>query len=298
MNTLFVIIGPTGIGKTNLSILIAKKLGSSIISCDSRQLFREMSIGTAAPDAHELSEIRHYFIGTKSIREQYSAGQYEIDAIPVILKELEKTGNTVMVGGSMLYVDAICRGIDDIPTTDPTIRKEVRQFFEKNGIEAVRRELKLLDPKHYMEVDLKNTQRLLHALEVCIQTGKTFTELRTHNIKKRNFNIIKIGLELPREEMYDRINRRVLAMMDNGLEQEARNLYPFRQLNALNTVGYKEMFMYFDGDWTRDQAIEKIQTNTRRYAKKQMTWFKNDKGIVWFNPHNEHDILEFVASKM
>ncbi len=298
MNTLFVIVGPTGVGKTDISIRLANMLGCAIFSCDSRQMFRELKIGTAAPTEKQLQEATHFFIGHKSIFETYSAGQFELDAIPAIESELKRTQNTLLVGGSMLYVDAICKGIDDIPTIDPKTRQEVLDFYAEEGIEGVRRKLKLLDPEHYREVDLMNVKRMLHALEVCEMTGRPFSDLRTQSVKKRSFSIVKIGLTRPREELYERINQRVLQMMEEGLEDEARVFYPHKALNSLNTVGYKELFNYFDGSWTKEFAINMIQQNSRRYAKKQLTWFNRDKEITWFHPESEKELVEFVQSKL
>ena len=298
MNTLFVIVGPTGVGKTDISLQLAKLLGCAIFSCDSRQMFRELKIGTAAPSEKQLQEATHFFIGNKSIFETYSAGQFELDAIPMIESELKRTENTLLVGGSMLYVDAICKGIDDIPTIDPQIRQDILAFYEQEGIEGVRRKLKLLDPLHYQEVDLMNVKRMLHALEVCTMTGRPFSELRTQSIKKRSFNIVKIGLTRPREKLYECINQRVLQMMDEGLEDEARQFYPHKALNSLNTVGYKELFNYFDGIWTKEFAINMIQQNSRRYAKKQLTWFNRDKEIHWFHPQQTDEIITFVKAHL
>ena len=294
MNTLYVILGPTGIGKTEMGIHVAHTLGCSVISCDSRQIYRELKIGTASPDERQLSAVKHYFIGTKSIADHYSAGQYECDAIPVIESEIALHGNALMVGGSMLYVDAVCRGIDDIPAIDPSVREEVHAIYEAEGIDGIRRRLKILDPQHYMEVDLKNAKRIMHAIEVCIMTGGTFSGLRTNRVKPRPFNIVKIGLTLSRQELYGRINARVLKMMEMGLEEEARTLYAYRHLNALNTVGYKELFDYFDGSCTLGFAVEKIQQNTRKYAKKQITWFKKDDTVRWFSPYDTAAVIDYV----
>jgi len=261
-------------------------------------MFRELKIGTATPSEKQLQEATHFFIGNKSIFDTYSAGQFELDAIPLIEAELKRTQNSLLVGGSMLYVDAICKGIDDIPTINPETRQDVLDFYKEEGIEGVRRKLKLLDPQHYQEVDLMNVKRMLHALEVCEMTGRPFSDLRTQSVKKRSFNIVKIGLTRPREELYERINQRVLHMMDEGLEDEARQFYPHKQLNSLNTVGYKELFNYFDGIWTKEFAINMIQQSSRRYAKKQLTWFNRDKEIHWFNPEQEEEILSFVQSHL
>lgn len=293
--TLFVVVGPTGVGKTDISLEMAHFLGCGIVSCDSRQMFRELPIGTAAPTATQMADIQHYFVGNRSIFEPYSAGQFELDAVPTIEAEIAHTGHAMLVGGSMLYADAVCRGIDDLPTIDDETRRSVTDFYAQNGIEGVRRKLRLLDPQHYAEVDLRNVKRMLHALEVIEITGRPFSEQRTHQVKQRSFDIVKIGLTRPRPELYERINRRVWQMLDDGLENEARALYPHRQLNALNTVGYKELFNYFDGTWTRDHAIEMIQQNTRRYAKKQQSWFNRDCAIRWFHPDDTSEIMSYIA---
>lgn len=293
--TLFVVVGPTGVGKTDISLEMAHFLGCGIVSCDSRQMFRELPIGTAAPTATQMADVQHYFVGNRSIFEPYSAGQFELDAVPTIEAEIAHTGHAMLVGGSMLYADAVCRGIDDLPTIDDETRRSVTDFYAQNGIEGVRRKLRLLDPQHYAEVDLRNVKRMLHALEVIEITGRPFSEQRTHQVKQRSFDIVKIGLTRPRPELYERINRRVWQMLDDGLENEARALYPHRQLNALNTVGYKELFNYFDGTWTRDHAIEMIQQNTRRYAKKQQSWFNRDSAIRWFHPDDTSEIMSYIA---
>lgn len=296
--TLFVISGPTGIGKTAISFSIAELLSCSIISSDSRQIYRETRIGTASPSDDELQRIKHYFIASRSITEHYSSGQYEVDALPVIEDEIAKHGHALLVGGSMLYIDAICRGIDDIPNINPDVRQETKALYDKIGLDGIRAQLKLMDPKHYERVDLMNAKRIIHALEVCYQTGRPFSDFHTGKVKERPFKIVKIGLNRPREEMYERINARVLKMIDDGLEQEARKLYQFRHLNALNTVGYKEMFKYIDCDWTLDEAIREIQKNTRHYAKKQLSWFNKDKSIRWFNPDDEKDITDYIRQNL
>lgn len=295
-NTLFVLLGPTGVGKTDLSISIAKKLGCSIISSDSRQIFREMNIGVAKPSEEQLAEVRHHFISTISVEDHYSSGQYEIEAIPVIEEEIAKYGNALMVGGSMLYIDAICQGIDDIPTIDPELRADVRRIYDEKGIEEVRRMLQILDPKHYAEVDLKNVKRMLHAIEVSLQAGKPFSSLRTNPQKKRSFNIVKIGLNRPREELYQNINLRVDKMISAGLVEEARSLLPFRSLNSLNTVGYKELFGYFDGMYDLEEATRLIKRNTRHYAKKQLSWFAKDETTKWFIPEDFGEIEKIISS--
>lgn len=292
--TLFVVLGPTGVGKTAISFSIAELLSCSIISSDSRQIYKETRIGTAMPSEAELRKVKHHFIASRTITEHYSSGQYEIDVLPVIDDEIARFGHALLVGGSMLYIDAVCRGIDDIPTIDSDVRRETRELYERIGLDGIRAQLKLLDPKHYEKVDLMNAKRIIHALEVCYQTGKPFSDFHTGEAKRRPFRIVKIGLIRPRDEMYARINDRVLKMVDDGLEQEARNLYPYRHLNALNTVGYKEMFRYIEGEITKDEAIKEIQKNTRHYAKKQMSWFGKDKEIAWFNPDNETEIIGHI----
>lgn len=295
MNTLFVILGPTGVGKTDLSIEVARMLGTSVISCDSRQIYRELSIGVASPSPEQLAAVKHYFIATRSVEEHYSAGQYELDALPIIESEIAANGCAVMVGGAMLYIDAICRGIDDIPTIDEELRRSVRRIYDEQGIEEVRRRLRLLDPQHYAEVDLRNVKRMLHALEVCYQTGQPFSKLRTGSVKRRSFEIVKIGLDCPREVLYDNIDRRVLKMIQQGLEREVRAVSDKRHLNALNTVGYKEMFAYLDGEYDLDRAIELIQRNTRHYAKKQLSWFKRYGDVQWFSPYDRQRILDMLS---
>jgi tRNA dimethylallyltransferase len=295
MNTLFVILGPTGVGKTDLSIEVASMLGTSVISCDSRQIYRELSIGVASPSPEQLAAVKHYFIATRSVDEHYSAGQYELDALPIIESEIAANGCAVMVGGSMLYIDAVCRGIDDIPTIDEELRRSVRRIYDEHGIEEVRRRLRLLDPQHYAEVDLRNVKRMLHALEVCYQTGQPFSKLRTGSVKRRSFEIVKIGLDCPREVLYDNIDRRVLKMIQQGLEREVRSVNDKRHLNALNTVGYKEMFAYLDGEYDLDRAIELIQRNTRHYAKKQLSWFKRYGDVQWFSPYDRQRILDMLS---
>ncbi|MGC3979346.1 MAG: tRNA (adenosine(37)-N6)-dimethylallyltransferase MiaA [Paludibacteraceae bacterium] len=298
MKTLIVILGPTGVGKTGISLRLAGKFGCPIVSSDSRQIFCELRIGTASPDEDELKRAKHYFIGTHSIFDNYSAGQYEEDAIK-LLNELFKTNDVVLfVGGSMMYIDAVCNGMDDIPQVKPEIRELWQKKFAEKGLEFIQNELKRLDEKHYGEVDLQNPKRVLHALEICTQTGLTFSEFRTGERKKRNFEILKIGLNRPREELYERINKRVNMMMQQGLLDEARPFYPHKHLNTLNTVGYKELYKYMDGDWTLDFAVNMIKQDSRHYAKRQLTWFNRDKDIYWFHPDNEEEIIEFINNKI
>lgn len=294
--TLIVLIGPTGVGKTDLSIKIAEKYNSPIISADSRQLYSELKIGTAAPTEEYLKRIKHYFVGTLKLTDYYSAAQYESDVME-LLETLFRTHDTILLtGGSMMYVDAICKGIDDIPTVDNETRKMMMEKYENEGLERLCSELKLLDSEYYSIVDLKNPKRVIHALEICYMTGRTYTSFRTGNKKQRPFEIIKIGLYRDREELYERINRRVDIMINEGLIDEVKSVYKYKELNSLNTVGYKEIIQYLDGNWTLDYAIEKIKQNSRIYSRKQMTWFKRDNEINWFNPDNEDDIIEFIEN--
>jgi tRNA dimethylallyltransferase len=272
------------VGKTELSLRLAEQLGSPILSADSRQLYKDLPIGTAAPSAADLQRVRHYFVGTLELSDYYSASRFEEETI-ALLRQLHETHDTViMSGGSMLYIDAVCKGIDEIPTIDETLRQDLRSLYEKEGLEPIRQQLKILDPVFYKQVDLKNPKRVIHALEICLMAGKPYSTLRSNRAKERPFQIRKIGLTRERDELYDRINRRVDRMMADGLLDEARRVYPFRPLNALNTVGYKELFHYLDGEWELDLAVEKIKQNSRIYARKQMTWFKRDKDIVWMHP--------------
>ena len=278
---LIILLGPTGVGKTELSLQMAEELGTEIISCDSRQMYREMKIGTAAPTEEELKRVPHHFIGHLSIHEYYSCGRFEIDALAKCNELFQSHDTVIMTGGSMLYIDAVCKGIDDIPNIDEELRQSLLERYQNEGIENIRQELKILDPDYYKIVDLQNHKRIIHALEVCIQSVKPYSSFRSESVKKRPFTIEKIGLNRPREVLYDRINKRVDIMMENGLLEEAKSLYTFKELNALNTVGYKELFNYFDGIWTLDFAIQMIKQNSRRYAKKQLTWFNRDSEITW-----------------
>lgn len=294
MNTLFVLLGPTAVGKTELSLKIAEALGSPILNADSRQLYRDIPIGTAAPTAEQMQRVRHYFVGTLGLEEYYSAAAYEQQVMELLPTLFEETPGVLLSGGSMLYIDAVCRGIDDIPTVEEETRTLLRQRLAEEGLGRLCAELRLLDPEYYRKADLHNTQRIVHALEICYQTGRPYSSFLSQQTKQRPFRIIKIGLQRPREELFSRINQRALKMLENGFEQEARRVYPLRHLNSLNTVGYKEMFRYISGEWSLPQAIEKIQRNTRVYAKKQMTWFQRDADINWFRPDEEKEILDFV----
>lgn len=273
---LFIIIGPTAAGKTDYSISLALKLGSPVISCDSRQIYKELKIGTAPPTPEQLSIVRHYFIFSHSIHDYYTAGKYEVEAI-ALLEELFKTHESlVMVGGSGLYVDAVCRGIDDFPDTDMELRETLMERLANEGLESLRKELKLLDRDSYEAIDIANPQRVVRALEVTLQTGEKFSSFKNNKGKSRDFEIEKILIERPRDELYERINKRVDSMMERGLLEEARALYEFRELPALKTVGYRELFDYFDGNHSLDEAVELIKRNSRRYAKRQMTWWRRD----------------------
>ena len=298
MKTLIVILGPTGVGKSDISVQLAKYLHTDIISADSRQVFRELSIGTAVPPETDLQTVPHHFIQTRSIHDYYNVSQYETEVLE-IAGQLFKTKNTlILTGGSMLYIDTICKGIDDIPTVTPEIRNEVIDWYNKNGLEALQQRLKQLDPEYYQIVDLNNAKRLLHAVEICQMTGKTFTSFRKNTFRERPFHILKIGINQNRDLLYERINNRVDRMMEAGLLEEARSVYPHRSLNSLNTVGYKELFDYFDGSCTLDEAVDLIKRNSRRYARKQLTWFRRDKEINWFTPDQFRDIVQYVNEKL
>ena len=300
MKTLFVILGPTGVGKTELCLAIAKHLKTPIINADSRQIFAELPIGTCAPTPEQQSIVKHYFVGNHQLHDYYSAAKYEQDALKLISRLFngEEDGiehNTALLsGGSMMYIDAVCKGIDEIPTVDNNTRELMKQRLASEGLEALVEELKQLDPEHWSIVDRNNPRRVVHALEICHMTGKTYTSFRTNSIKQRPFNIVKIGLNRSRDILYDRINQRVLTMMEQGLENEARKVYPLRHLNSLNTVGYKELFAYFDGLIPQEEAVRQIQSNTRQYMRKQLTWYKKDENVTWFEPDNIEDILKYI----
>lgn len=294
MNTLVVLLGPTGVGKTEVALQIAEHLQSPIINADSRQLFAEIPIGTAAPTKEQQERVKHYFVGTLHLSDYYSAAKYEEDVLQLLNQLFNQRQMALLSGGSMMYIDAVCQGIDDIPTVDEATRRLMKRKLETEGLDALVAELKVLDPEHYKIVDLHNPRRVVHALEICHMTGNTYTSYRKNTKKIRPFNIIKIGLNRPREEMYERINNRVLEMMNQGLIEEAKAVYPQKGLNALNTVGYKELFAYFDGDISLDDAILKIQSNTRQYMRKQVTWFKRDNQIKWFSPTNIEEIINYI----
>ena len=294
MNTLIVILGPTGVGKTDVCLRVAEHFCIPIINADSRQLYREIPIGTAAPTPSQQARVRHFFVGSHSIDDYYSASMYEQDVLQLLEKLWEDKRIALLSGGSMMYVDAVCNGIDDIPTVDDEIRVWMKERFAREGLDALCEELRQLDPDYYEIVDRKNYRRVIHALEIIHQSGKTYTSFRTQQTKERPFRILKIGLNRPREELYDRINRRVDQMVADGLVEEARRMYPHRENNALNTVGYKELFLAFDGKWTLDEAIERIKGNTRRYCRKQLTWYKRDTTIHWFSPDQVEDIIHLI----
>ena len=291
---LYVLLGPTAVGKTELALQMAEMLGSPILNCDSRQIYRGMEIGTAAPTQEQQTRVKHYFVGTHDIGSYYSAAQYEQDVMSLV-SELDGSHRSLLLtGGSMMYLDAVCNGIDDIPSVDAEVRETLAKRLADGGIDEMRNELRLLDPDYYHTADTRNPKRVVHALEVCYTTGRPYSSFLTKERKSRPFQIVKIGLKRERQELFDRINKRVDAMMESGLLDEARRLYPFRQENALNTVGYKEFFRYFDGEWELPYAVEKIKKNTRDYAKKQMTWFAHDTEIKWFHPDQREEIFQML----
>ena len=298
MQTLVILLGPTAVGKTELSLRLADCFHSPILSCDSRQLYRDLPIGTAAPTADQLARVPHYFIGTLGLEDYYSAAQYEQDTLAVLAQEFQTHDTLVMTGGSMMYIDAVCEGIDDIPTVDDETRNLLKQRYAAEGLEPLQKELRLLDPEYYAACDIRNTKRIIHALEICYMTGRTYTSFRVRAKKERPFRILKVGLHRERADLFDRINRRVTQMADQGLVEEARRVLPFRHCNSLNTVGYKEIFQYLDGEWSLDFALEKIRRNTRVYAKKQMTWFKKDETTRWFHPNDEAGILRYLQEAL
>ncbi len=295
---LIIILGPTGIGKTDITIKLANTFNSEIISCDSRQFYKELSIGTAVPDKEQLEATKHHFIQHISITDYYNVSNFENNVINFLNTYHKKNNIALMTGGSMMYIDAVCNGIDEMPDIEPDIREFYKEKLINDGIESLRFELKRVDPEHYNIVDLKNGKRIIRALEVCAQTGKTYTSFRTAPKKQRDFEIIKIGLQIEREKLYERINKRVDIMLENGLISEAKQNYKNKNLNALNTVGYKELFAHFDGEYSLEKAIELIKRNTRHYSRRQISWFNRDKEINWFNPNNFSEIKEFIESKL
>lgn len=292
--TLIVVTGPTGVGKTEATLRLAEHFDVPVINADSRQIFSEIPIGTAAPTAAQQTRVRHYFVGNHHLEDYYSASLFEEDVLKIINEASSKV--SLLSGGSMMYIDAVCKGIDDIPTIRPEVRQEMMQLLESEGLEKMCELLHEWDPEHWAVVDRNNPRRVIHALEICKQTGRTYTSFRSNTIKERPFNIIKIGLNRNRDTLYQRINQRVLQMIDDGMIEEAQRVYPKRTLNSLNTVGYKELFEYLDGLTTLDEAIFKIQSSTRRYARKQLTWYKRDAEMTWFSPDNIEEILNYLST--
>ena len=294
-NTLVVLLGPTGVGKTELSLSLAEHFKTSIISADSRQIYKDLPIGTAAPTPQQKKRVPHYLVGMLSLTDYYSASMFEEEVLSLLPQLFQKSPVVIMTGGSMMYIDAVCRGIDDIPTVTPEIREKVYVQYAETGLQPLLEELQQRDPIHYEEVDRQNYKRVLHAVEICRMTGKPYSSFRTQTVKQRPFRICKIGLFREREELCGRINERVDEMMRDGLLEEVRRVYPLRHLNALNTVGYKELFNYLNGEWELDFAVEKIKRNSRVYARKQMTWFRRDSDIRWFRPDQQGAILQYLA---
>lgn len=311
---LIVILGPTGVGKTELTISIAEHFHVPIINADSRQIFAELPIGTAAPTPEQRQRVTHFFVGNHHINDYYSASRFEEDVLALLkqlflnpqdINELNTDDDAInpynialLSGGSMMYIDAVCNGIDDIPTIDEKTRADMKHRLEAEGLPALTEELQRLDPEYWAIVDRKNPRRVVHALEICKMTGRTYTSFRKQKPRPRPFDIIKVGLWRERDEMYERINTRVLNMMEEGLEEEARQVYPFRELNALNTVGYRELFSWFDGTIDKAEAVRQVQSNTRRYMRKQVTWFKHDDSIKWFNPDDKGNIIKYLEEKI
>lgn len=284
--TLVVILGPTGVGKTELSLQVAERLNCPIVNADSRQIYRELPIGTAAPTEEEQARVRHYFVGTHSVTEDYNAGEFERDALDVLEKEFKTHDTMVMAGGAMMYVDAVCNGLDEMPKVNPEQREQLQQTYQEKGIAWLQEEVRQRDPEYAEEADMQNPQRLLHALEICLASGRPYSTFRKGERRERPFRIVKIGLTRPREELYERINQRVLAMMKQGLRVEAERVYPLRDRNSLQTVGYKEMFAAIEGTWTEEEAVRMIQQNSRHYAKRQLTWYRRDPEVHWIDISN------------
>ena len=297
MKTLITLQGPTGVGKTELSLRLAEFFDTCILNADSRQVYRDIPIGTAAPTEAEKQRVPHHFVGMLALDDYYSAAQYESDVLQLLNDEVfPQKDVAILSGGSMMYIDAVCKGIDDIPTIDAETREMMRERYEREGLEPLAEELRLLDPDYYAECDIRNPKRVVHALEICYMTGRTYTSFRVRRKAHRPFRIIKVGLQREREELYARINRRVDCMMQDGWLDEARRVLPFRHCNSLNTVGYKELFKYLDGEWELDFALEKIRRNTRVYSRKQMTWFRRDEEVRWFHPEDANGILDYLQA--
>lgn len=296
--TLIIITGPTAIGKTGTAIEVARHFNTEIVSCDSRQIYEELQIGTAVPSDEELRTVNHHFIRSHSIYENYNASRYETEAIALLKHLFEKHTIVIMTGGSMLYIDAICNGIDHMPDADPELRRSLKKEYNEHGLEYLRRQLRKYDPEYYKKVDLKNPARIIHALEICLLTGKPYSSFRSNPEKKRPFSVLKIGLNCDRKELHQRINARVDKMVKTGLEREARGLFHLNHLNALNTVGYREFFSFFNGELKREKAIEIIKRNTRRYARKQLTWFRKDEKMNWFTPGQTNEIIAFIEHQI
>ncbi len=298
MNNLVVLIGPTAVGKTETSFAIASHFGCPIISADSRQMYKGMQIGTAMPTQEELARHKHYFVGQLTPGDYYSAARYEEEVLALLEKEFHHHPTMLLSGGSMMYIDAVCKGIDDIPTVDEETRLTIIAKYEKEGLESLAAELRLLDPAYYAEADIKNPKRVMHALEICYMTGKPYSTYRKQTKKERPFNIIKIGLRREREELYERINKRVEIMIEQGLVEEVKKFLHLKEHNSLNTVGYKEIFKYLDGEWSLDFAIEKIKQNTRIYSRKQVTWYRKDEEITWFHPSDTTAIISYIEKSI
>lgn len=294
--TLIVLQGPTGVGKTRTAIGIAQHFGIPVINADSRQIYAEIPIGTAAPTEEQQNLAKHYFVGSRHIDEYYNASMFESDVLGLLDSLFRHSDYALLSGGSMMYIDAVCDGIDDIPTIDDATRTLMKRRLEAEGLPALVEELHRLDPEHWAVVDRNNTRRVIHALEICHMTGKTYTSFRKRDKKERPFRIVKIGLTADRATLYDNINARVLDMIADGFVDEARRVYPQRTLNALNTVGYKELFSFFDGDMSLEEAVTRIQGNTRKYCRKQLTWLKRDEKIEWFGPDNIKEIINYIET--